>query len=233
MINNGSTDSCGISVVSVDITDFNCDDFGNNTVVLSVTDVNGNTATQTAIVNVINTSPDTDFDGIKDNCDDDDDNDGVLDEDDNCPLQFNPDQADNDNDGEGNACDDDDDNDGVLDTDDNCQFTYNPGQEDRDNDGLGDVCDTVELNVSQALTPNGDGTNDTWMIYNIENYPNSKVYVFNRWGAEVFSAVNYRNNWDGYYKNNSTSLPEGSYFYQIDMDGNGNVDQQGWIFLTR
>ena len=38
-------------------------------------------------------------------CDDDDDNDGVSDFDDNCPLVANPDQLDSDLDGAGDACD--------------------------------------------------------------------------------------------------------------------------------
>jgi hypothetical protein len=40
-----------------------------------------------------------------DACDSDDDNDGVDDELDNCPLNYNPDQADKDNDGIGDICD--------------------------------------------------------------------------------------------------------------------------------
>ena len=40
-----------------------------------------------------------------DACDPDDDNDGLLDGSDNCPLVFNPTQIDTDGDGMGDACD--------------------------------------------------------------------------------------------------------------------------------
>ncbi|RKT00767.1 gliding motility-associated C-terminal domain-containing protein [Flavobacterium sp. 123] len=161
------------------------------------------------------------------------DNDGIRNGDDNCVFTANANQTDNDNDGLGDTCDDDDDNDGILDTVDNCPLTPNSDQADRDHDGKGDVCD-LGLNVSQAITPNGDGINDTWMIYNIEQYPNSTVRVFNRWGSEIFYAHNYRNDWDGHYKNKNQSLPETSaYYYQIDIEGNGSVDLEGWIYLTK
>ena len=54
---------------------------------------------------------DLDGDGISNLLDDDDDGDGVLDTDDNCPVTANDDQADNDDDQAGDVCDDDDDND--------------------------------------------------------------------------------------------------------------------------
>jgi gliding motility-associated-like protein len=196
--------------------------------------VNGNVATASATVTVINTFGDNDSDGIKDNCDDDDDNDGVLDVNDNCPLIANANQADNDHDGLGDVCDDDDDNDGIPDTVDNCSITYNPNQEDRDHDRIGDLCDLIEINVAQAITPNGDGVNDTWVIYNIENHPNSIVRIFNRWGTEVFSSRNYQNDFDGHYKQNNNALPESSsYYYQVDLGGDGSIDSQGWLYITK
>jgi hypothetical protein len=59
--------------------------------------------------------PDTDMDGTADCIDADDDNDGVDDGLDNCPLVANANQADTDGDAAGDACDKDDDNDGFSD----------------------------------------------------------------------------------------------------------------------
>lgn len=236
-INNGSTDACGIASVTVNPSTFTCANIGTNTVTLTVTDVNGNVSTGTATVTVtvdFTTIGDNDLDGLPDNCDPDDDNDGVLDTNDNCPRQANSNQVDNDNDGLGDACDNDDDNDGILDGYDNCPFIFNPGQEDIDKDGVGDVCDTVEINVSQAITPDGDGINDTWFINNIQNHPNNSVKVYNRWGDLIFSKRNYQNDWNGSYANNGSNTPDASsYYYQIDLDGNGSIDYDGWIYITK
>jgi gliding motility-associated-like protein len=187
--------------------------------------------------------PDTDGDGLSDGIEVsldsnpliiDTDGDGIADNRDNCPLTPNANQADNDQDGKGDICDNDDDNDGILDTVDNCPISSNSDQADRDRDGKGDVCDTVEINVSQAITPNGDGVNDTWVIYNLSNYPGTIVRVFNRWGKEVFYSNDYQNNWTGHYKDNSEKLPtSGSYFYQIDLRGDGSIDAQGWLYITQ
>lgn len=73
--------------------------------------------------------------------DNDDDNDGILDINDNCPLIPNADQLDTDGDGNGDICDDDDDNDGIPDLDDNCPLIVNVDQADFDSDGIGDLCD--------------------------------------------------------------------------------------------
>jgi gliding motility-associated-like protein len=235
-INNGSSDNCSIATITVSPSTFTCANLGANTVTLTITDASGNVATASATVTVaidLASTGDNDLDGMPDNCDTDDDNDGILDANDNCPLQANTNQADNDNDGLGDACDNDDDNDGVLDGYDNCPLVYNPDQNDRDNDGLGDVCDTIEINVSQAITPNGDGVNDTWVIYNIENHPNHIVRLYSRWGDEVMYARNYQNDWSGNYVNKTNPLPSNSYYYQIDLDGDGTVEHSGWIYINQ
>ncbi|GHA27407.1 hypothetical protein GCM10007103_05990 [Salinimicrobium marinum] len=51
-IENGSTDNCGISTVSLSKTNFTCADVGQNAITLSVTDNNGNSASETTMVTV-------------------------------------------------------------------------------------------------------------------------------------------------------------------------------------
>ena len=47
-----STDNCGIAGTTIDVSTFDCSDIGDNTVIVTVTDVNENIATFTAIVTV-------------------------------------------------------------------------------------------------------------------------------------------------------------------------------------
>jgi hypothetical protein len=84
---------------------------------------------------------DTDFDGRGDACDTDDDEDGVDDAVDNCPVDVNESQRDTDGDSIGDNCDIDDDGDGLSDSRDNCRFVPNRDQADANGDGLGDACD--------------------------------------------------------------------------------------------
>jgi PKD repeat protein len=58
----------------------------------------------------------------------DDDGDGILDSEDNCPLDHNPGQENADGDDRGDICD-------------NCPQEFNPDQTDADSDGDGDACD--------------------------------------------------------------------------------------------
>ena len=91
------------------------------------------------------------------------------------------------------------------------------------------VCE--DLTIFNGFSPNGDQINDTWVIPGIENFPNNKVCVFNRWGNQIFCQNNYLNTaaWDGTW--DGKDLPDGTYFYVID-DGAGN-QFSGYVQLHR
>ena len=70
-------------------------------------------------------------------------------------------QEDMDSDGEGDVCDPDDDNDTISDGVDNCPFVHNAGQEDEDRDGIGDLCDNcAEIANSTQEDLDEDGIGD-------------------------------------------------------------------------
>ena len=88
------------------------------------------------------------------------------------------------------------------------------------------------MNVYNGFTPNGDGINDTWVIDNIDKYPNNKVFIFNRWGNKLFQTSNYDNKnnyWDG--KANGKTVTSGTYFYII-ANSEEKLLQKGWIEIT-
>ncbi len=53
MVDNGSSDNCELGLLSLDIQNFTCDDIGDVTVTLTASDVSGNTASETAVVTVV------------------------------------------------------------------------------------------------------------------------------------------------------------------------------------
>ena len=98
---------------------------------------------------------------------------------------------------------------------------------------IGGIKKVTALLVSEAITPNGDNINDTWYIENVDRYPELSIRVYNRWGGEVFAHQGrYNNDWNGTYKNNTQTLPEAPYYYRIDLDNDGTVDQEGWIYIN-
>jgi hypothetical protein len=86
------------------------------------------------------------------------DGDGVLDDLDNCPASYNPNQEDNDGDDVGDACDLDDDNDGVVDATDTDPLDPDVC-EDSDSDGCDDCAvGSDDFGPLADNLPSNDGT---------------------------------------------------------------------------
>ncbi|HMJ69659.1 MAG TPA: gliding motility-associated C-terminal domain-containing protein [Cyclobacteriaceae bacterium] len=112
-----------------------------------------------------------------------------------------------------------------------CDVSASCTQEDIDINVAGDIT------PFNALSPNGDGKNESLYLEFIEIIPDTKtnkVTIFNRWGSPVFEIADYNNN-DRVFKGMDQSgkeLPNGTYFYRVEFES-GKKTKDGFITLRR
>ncbi|MCK8523545.1 Ig-like domain-containing protein [Aquimarina sp. D1M17] len=230
------------------------------------TDPGGNTAIGTIEINL----SDTDGDGVMDldeesnntdplnPCDPnpgavpngDCDQDGVLNQ---FEIGDNPsDPRDTDGDNIPDILDNDDDGDGILTIDESSDLNGDGNPNDAvDTNGNG-VPDYLEPNaptnidedgvtVYTALSPNGDGINDVFIISGIETLQNT-LEIYNRWGVMVFKSDNYGrddNFFRGISKGRTTieekdKLPDGTYYYILyyNLESGEQKSRAGYLYLN-
>lgn len=198
------------------------------------------------------TDDDTDQDGIPNYLDSDDDGDGISTKMEDINGNLNPSDDDSDGDTKPDYLDnsDDEDGDGIPDIEE-CDQTGSGSEQglfcDCDGDGIPnfidafDDCDGALLVIPNVFTPNGDRSNDLWMIPLITEpiYANNQVMIFNRWGTKVFEGTNYDNAnvvFDGRSNTGLAStgneLPDGTYFYFITIEGQSEK-LSGYVVIKR
>ncbi|MBG0858531.1 MAG: gliding motility-associated C-terminal domain-containing protein, partial [Bacteroidales bacterium] len=88
------------------------------------------------------------------------------------------------------------------------------------------------VSFPKVITPNGDGKNDTWIIKNIDLYPDAEIRIFTRWGKLIFRTKNpLANPWDGTF-DNGTKVPTDSYHYILYLN-DGSEPRSGVISVIR
>ena len=89
--------------------------------------------------------------------------------------------------------------------------------------------------IPQGISPNGDGVNDEFVIASVNEFPNSQLLVYNRYGDEVWrnEGDGYQNNFDGTWKKNGQPLPDGSYWYIFKFNDSTHPDRMGYIVIQR
>ena len=101
----------------------------------------------------------------------------------------------------------------------------------------------TESNESPTLdnylvTPNGDGVNDFLYIEDLQRSKDHMLRIFDRNGLKVYEEKNYTNGFTGYSNinnlviNRNQGLPDGVYYYVIDMY-DLNLSYQGYLYLER
>ncbi len=87
-----------------------------------------------------------------------------------------------------------------------------------------------ECQVSNLITPNGDGFNDELEIDCIGSATTATMTIFSQWGEIVFSSKNYNGKWDAKWK--GKDLPDGTYFYVFQLNPTATV-KKGYITVFR
>ena len=67
--------------------------------------------------------------------------------------------------------------------------------------------------VANTFTPGGDGINDVFLAYG-RDIVEFKMYIFNRWGEQLFFSDDITVGWDGTYK--GKLVQTGTYVYKIE-----------------
>lgn len=85
------------------------------------------------------------------------------------------------------------------------------------------------FNIQNAITPNGDGNNDTWKIAGLENYPGTEIYLYDRKGFVILKEIITKKPfvWDGKY--HQQSVATGNYWYTIKVSDGRTYS--GWLLV--
>ena len=91
--------------------------------------------------------------------------------------------------------------------------------------------------VYNAVSPNGDGSNDTFFIEGLRDvFVNFELLIFNRWGKHLWTGNNNKPDWDGYVEDGvgSTLAPAGTYYYILYLnDPNYSEPLTGYLYINR
>jgi gliding motility-associated-like protein len=93
------------------------------------------------------------------------------------------------------------------------------------------TCDTTDIYIASAFTPNNDGLNDAFEIVNLP--AQNELKIFNRWGAMVYEATPYQNDWQG-TDPSGKALSGGVYVYILRYQFKGSWQvKRGYFTLVR
>ena len=78
----------------------------------------------------------------------------------------------------------------------------------------------VALGYQKFFTPNNDGINDYWKVIGAEFFPESEIYIFDRYGKLLQQLSSESNGWDGRHK--GLPMPATDYWFRFE-NGDGSV----------
>ena len=80
------------------------------------------------------------------------------------------------------------------------------------------------LKVPNAFSPNGDGVNDDFKVYNAQSIVSFSATILNRWGQKLYSWNNVDDGWDGTY--NGRPVKAGVYYVVVIAKGADGIEYE-------
>lgn len=127
---------------------------------------------------------------------------------------------------------------GFIDYEEKAEYTFNVTVSDGVNASTGKITVKVkdeneaEFKATNVFTPNNDGVNEYWEIYNKHLYRDCKLMVYNNIGEIVYSVTGYDNNWNG-TSSSGVELPNGTYYYVLNCPSCGDCNYTGFVSIVR
>jgi gliding motility-associated-like protein len=79
----------------------------------------------------------------------------------------------------------------------------------------------IVIDYPKYFTPNGDGYDDTWNIKGLNDQPNARIFIFDRYGKLIKEISTQGGGWDGTY--NGKQLPATDYWFTVEyVENNSN-----------
>lgn len=101
----------------------------------------------------------------------------------------------------------------------------------RDKNGCGAT--SIEVSVigyPKFFTPNGDGYNDTWQVSGVSFQPESKIYIYDKFGKLLAQLDAQGEGWHGLFKGNP--LPSADYWYKVQLE-DGRIHSGHFSLIRR
>jgi gliding motility-associated-like protein len=96
-----------------------------------------------------------------------------------------------------------------------------------------DVSTCGGLKIPNVFTPNGDNRNDEFVI-DAQNVSDYSIYIYDRWGKEMFKNTNPDVYWNGINQNDNSPVSVGVYYYILKYTCNGkSYTKDGYLQLIR
>ena len=84
-----------------------------------------------------------------------------------------------------------------------------------------------------VFSPNGDGINDSFNV-SIVGHDSFELFIYDRWGNQLFSTTDTEEGWDGTYPNGN-EVPQDVYMYKVFMSnpGTGEKIEKGRVSIIK